>query len=81
MPEFNTYFPLEEFSGLFHTFAETPPTKTGIIDFANKWLSEIENLESIEIGENGEQEKGGSLSFGKRNNRYAPGFRAMECGE
>jgi len=64
MPEFNTYFPLEEFSGLFHTFAETPPTKTGIIDFANKYgFLEIENLESIEIGENGEQEKGESLSF------------------
>src|SRR5262245_51298715 len=31
------YAPLEEFTGLFRTFAETEPTKEGVLAFANQF--------------------------------------------
>jgi hypothetical protein len=35
--QFREYEPLEEFSGLFRTFAQTSPTQEGILEFANKY--------------------------------------------
>lgn len=34
---YRAYLPLHMFTGLFRTFADTPPTKEGILHFANKY--------------------------------------------